>query len=449
MKISILTLLLGLSFFSVSQSVHYQDVAVIVNDNSQTSIDIGNYFQNARNIPNQNMIHVSAPTVEEIDSAEFELIRVQIQDYLLNNNLADSINYLVTTKGLPLKIDANCFDSIAGGISCASFDSELCLILSPNANEIGQSGSSPNPIFNQIQHFSREAAGIFLVTRLTGYTKQDIYNLIDRSGFETGFNQANAQTVLDLNSATGGDSSFFHDNFITPANDYLVANSWNSQVDLNFDPLLNQNNVFAYAYYGQGPISNVSLNYNWTQGSIGIMATGETATTFDSAQNTTGKFLLGDLISEGCTGGLGYVNSLFFSQLFRSDILFDRYLDLADDYNLAESFYMAASRLSWQTVVVGDPKASVRIDNTAGFDDPEELNLRMYPNPTHGNLTIHSGEMISSVQIFSVNGALVKSIDTGSKTKVDLDLQELDGGVYLAHIFSGDKMTLERIVLVK
>lgn len=449
MKISILTLLLGLSFFSVSQSGNYQDVVVIVNDNSQTSIDIGNYFQNARNIPNQNMIHVSAPTVEEIDSAEFELIRVQIEDYLLNNNLVDSINYLVTTKGLPLKIDANCFDSIAGGISCASFDSELCLILSPNANEIGQSGSYPNPIFDQIQHFSREADGIFLVTRLTGYTKQDVYNLIDRSGFETGVNQVSAQAILDLNGATGGDSIYFTDYFILPGESYLLSNSWNSQIDLNFDPLLNQSNVFGYFFYGVYPISNATLNYNWTLGSVGGLVAENSANTFDLAQNTSNNLLVGDLISEGCTGAFGYINPIYFSQAMSADVFFDRYLDITEDYNLAESFYMSNNTLSWQTVVVGDPKASVRIDNAAGFDDPEGLNLRMYPNPTHGNLRIQSSEIISSVQIFAVNGALVKSIDTGSKTKVDLDLQELDGGVYLAHIFSGEKMTLERIVLVK
>ena len=70
-----------------SQVVDYADVGVIINDNSQTSIDIGTYFQQERNIPNENMIHVSAPVTEEIDSSEFEHIRIQIENYLTTSNL--------------------------------------------------------------------------------------------------------------------------------------------------------------------------------------------------------------------------------------------------------------------------------------------------------------------------------------------------------------------------
>lgn len=449
MKISILTFLLCISFLSTSQTVNYNDVAVIVNDNSQTSIDIGNYFQAARNIPNQNMIHVSAPTTEEIDSTEFELIRGQIENYLLNTNFEETINYLVTTKGVPLKVDASCFDAVPVGISCASFDSELCLILGPNASEIGQAGSCQNPMFDSYQHFSHDTIGGYLVTRLTGYTKQDVYNLIDRSGSGTGINQSSTQAILTIKNATGGDSSYFHDLYITPTNDFLLANSWNSQVDVNFNPLLNQTNVFGYVYYGIQPMQNVSLGYDWTTGSIGAMEASKSAHTFDLAQNTTGQYLLGDLIAEGCTGVHGMIASTYFSMLYKSEIVFDRYLDIAEDYNLAESFYMGELRLSWQGLVVGDPKASVVIDNTASMDEPEELSLRMYPNPTRGNLTIESSEVISSIQVYGVNGALVKSIDAESKKKIDLDLQELNGGVYLAHIFSEGKMTVQRIVLAK
>jgi uncharacterized protein (TIGR03790 family) len=451
MKSSILFFLLTINIVSFGQNVSYDDVAVIVNDNSQTSVDIGNYFQNARNIPSLNMIHVTAPTTEAIDSAEFELIRDQIESYLLNNNLADSINYLVTTKGVPLKIDASCFNSIPGpsSINCASFDSELCLILGADSTFIGMNGSQINPVYESTQHFSHVNTGVYLVTRLTGYTKQDVYDLIDRSGFEIGLNQGSAQAVLDLNSATGGDSAYFHDFLVEPANDFLIANSWNSVVDLNVDPLLNQANVFAYGYYGHGPISNVALNYNWTLGSIGLMVSSKTTETFDLSQNANGDFLLGDLIAGGCSAGMGYINPNFFGTLLKSDVFFDRYLDVVEDYNLAESFYMAEPRMSWQAVFVGDPKASGRVDNTAGIDEPEELALRMHPNPTQGMIRIESNELISNVQIYNMNGALLKSIDGVHSYQVDLDLYDLNGGVYLAHIFSEDKMKVERIVLAK
>ena len=111
MKFIILFITSILVFNSSGQSTSYSDVAVIVNDNSQVSIEIGNYFQAARNIPSENMIHIFSPEKEIIDSMEFVQIRAQIESHLLNMGIVDSINYLVTTKGVPLKIDSSYLDN--------------------------------------------------------------------------------------------------------------------------------------------------------------------------------------------------------------------------------------------------------------------------------------------------------------------------------------------------
>lgn len=79
----------------LGQTTNYNDVAVIVNDNSPVSVEIANYFKNARSIPNENIIHINASTNEQIDSLEFVSIRTQIEDYLISSNL---VNQLI---GLP------------------------------------------------------------------------------------------------------------------------------------------------------------------------------------------------------------------------------------------------------------------------------------------------------------------------------------------------------------
>ena len=71
-----LVLTSAISSLSAQSCCNYNDVAVIVNDSSQTSINIGNYFQAHRNIPSQNIIHISCTTDEGIDSTTFQ----QIQD---------------------------------------------------------------------------------------------------------------------------------------------------------------------------------------------------------------------------------------------------------------------------------------------------------------------------------------------------------------------------------
>jgi uncharacterized protein (TIGR03790 family) len=130
-----------------SQTTNYNDVAVIINLNSEISQTIGNHFKTERNIPSQNLIFVDAPTSEVIDSTQFVLIKTQIENYLINNNLKDSINYFVTTKGVPLKVGTNCvFDSLPG-MSCSSFDSEIGLILGNYTSFIGKSGHLTNPYY--------------------------------------------------------------------------------------------------------------------------------------------------------------------------------------------------------------------------------------------------------------------------------------------------------------
>ena len=91
--------------------------------------------------------------------------------------------------------------------------------------------------------------------------------------------------------------------------------------------------MFAYASTGSGTFAGAALNYTWTEGSIGTMATTSTATTFDPLLNPLDNYLLGDLISEGCTGAHGYVASTFFMLIMKPEILFDRYLHPTENYN--------------------------------------------------------------------------------------------------------------------
>ncbi len=447
MKITFLSVLLSIGFFSTGQVITYVDVAVIVNDNSQTSIDIGNYFQTARNIPNQNMIHVLAPTTEEIDSLQFEQVRAQIESHLIANNLVDSINYLVTTKGVPLKVESGCFDTIVSGQMCASFDSELTLILGTYLNQVGSSGSWANPIYGATENFSRDSSGIYLVTRLDGYTKQDVFNLIDRSGPSTGLNQQSAQAIVDLNSAVSGDSTYFMNYYLQPTYDFLINNSWNAQLDANYNPLLNQSNVFSYIYEGHGPLTNVSLGYSWSKGSISSMSTCETATTFDNSANTSDYFLIADLIAEGCTGAYGNVDCIYFSQISNSETLLSRYLDPVENYNLAESFYMAEPRLSWQGVVVGDPKSSVVIDNLANISKPVVDEISIYPNPSAGIIKISANEIINSIVVFDMKGAQVRNHNQLMSDSFELNLQGVKNGIYMVQVEINGNLMRERIVI--
>lgn len=437
---------IALSSISLAQTVSYNDVAVIVNDNSPISIEIGNYFQSARNIPPQNMIHVFSPTTENIDSTQFEQVRAQIENYLINNNLVDSINYLVTTKGVPLKINGGCVVGSVPGSACASFDSELALILGPLSASIGASGVVQNPVFETTANFDRDSAGIFLVTRLDGYTKNDVFNMIDNSGPETGINQSAAKAVVDISNAAGGDSAYFADLFV-PIHDYFIDYSWNSDLDLNDAPLIGQNNVFGYFGLGHGPLPSSTFNYDWTQGAVGGMTMCNSAVTFDVAENPNNDFLVANLIADGITGALGHVDYIYFSQIWHGDVFVDRYYDTGHVYNLAESYYMSETTLSWQTVIIGDPKASVYVDNLADVNPLDDVVVQIYPNPSNGNVQVQLNKTINALRVVDLTGKSVQYMDAIGSDYVLLDLSEVSNGIYVIQIESDGGTLQERIAI--
>ena len=187
---------------------NYSDVAVVINNQSQDSVIIGEAFAAARGIPEERIFRLtneSTPTGETINAGQFdEFFADPIRQMMLNRSLGGEISYIVTTKGIPLRVN--------GGTNArASFDSELALIDSaqyspaihanywtehsygPWSNTGGQDYSSysetPVPIFNRIDQ------GFYIVTRLTGYDANTALGLIDLSNESFG---SRGTTVLDL-----------------------------------------------------------------------------------------------------------------------------------------------------------------------------------------------------------------------------------------------------------
>jgi uncharacterized protein (TIGR03790 family) len=431
---------LFIAFQGLAQSINYNDVGVIINLNSPASMQIGSHFKNARNIPTQNMIYVSVPTTEVINDIEFEQLRTQIENYLTSQNLQNQLNYLVTTKGIPLKRNGiDCIVNTNQG-DCGSVDQELSLILGPHAGGIGATNGYSNPYYNENTHFSRAQFGIYLVTRLDGYELTDVISLIDRSGPNTGVNQQEAQVVLDIFETTSIDTFYFIDNFLEPSQLELQNQNWNSTTDYQIGTPSSVQNALAYIGIGHGPTDSVVLNYKWLPGSFSSMNTCSGAHTFNTSSNPTDQFLLAQLIQDGCTAAHGYVNCMYFSQLLETDIMLNRYLNPNAGYNLAESYFMAERFLSHQSVIIGDPKASVIIDHTAGITEPNASSLTLYPNPSLGvfrfkGLAALSGQL--RIVVSNTYGQIVwEEIITNANQQFTIE----SPGVYLVSIFENDQM---------
>jgi uncharacterized protein (TIGR03790 family) len=349
--IAMAVVLTGTMIISQAQTSTYKDVLVVINSNSGISDSIGSYFADIHSIPEQNIVHITAPTTEEIDSLQFENLRSQIETALISRNIKDSINYIVTTKGVPLKVKrwtANANSSV---------ENELTLILGAYASYIGKNGRIVSPYYNQRVNFTRKQFGIYLVTRLDGYTYSDIKALIDRSSYISNSIPSEAAFVLDQDPVWSASTPYLNA-YMSNAANLLRTRGKSVIMDSTAVYLTHQTNVLGYVSWGSNDNNDQLYTTNAKPMNTylpGAIAETYVSTSARSFANPTiyGQSLIADLVAEGVTAVKGYTYEPYSNAMSDASILMPMYVD---GYTVAESFYSSSYFLGWMDVVIGDPK---------------------------------------------------------------------------------------------
>lgn len=336
-----------------------ENVLVVVNEQSALSKLTGEYYARKRSIPAANVCRIKITDAEEVarDTYNRGIARPVSACLAASKN---RIFYIVTTAGVPLKIDG------AGGQGGdqASVDSELTLLYRDRRGQPHETrGMVPNPFFNSTLPFDPDRFAMYLVTRLAGYDFADIRGLIDRAlaARNTG------RFVIDMKE--GDDSpgeDWLRDAAIRLPTERTVFNQ-DKQV------LYDLGGVIGYASWGSNDPNRHRrmLGFKWLPGAIAtefVSTNGRTfarppdnwtigtwkdkATWFAGAPQT----LTADLIHEGVTGASGHVYEPYLQFTPHPDILLPAYYR---GRNLAESFYLAIPAVSWQNIVIGDPLCSL------------------------------------------------------------------------------------------
>lgn len=348
---------------SAQAPVDYDDVAVIINEASEVSKEIGAYFAEKRNIPETNLIRINVPDKETINDQEFRDLRSQVEARLNENDLGNTIRYMVTTKGVPLRINRSTENETPQMTPKASVDNELTLVRGQFESLIGADGWAMHNYAEIVTHFNRSFFPIYLVTRLDAYTKEDVFAMIDNGGPNRLVNKDSVLFVLDQDPQPI-DSAFHQSQSV--AAQILRQRGWRVLLNSDSTYVTDQKNVLGYASWG----SNDHYDHHYTENAIprNTWSPGALAETFVSTSarslqpgTTYGQSLIADWLAEGVAGAKGYVFEPFTAALAFPHILFDRYTDESQDtaFNLAESFYMASRTLSWMDVMLGDPKTSI------------------------------------------------------------------------------------------
>jgi uncharacterized protein (TIGR03790 family) len=381
------------------------NLLLVVNDASPASVQIGEYYAHARSVPESRIVHITTVTSETIERLEYlRTIEAPIAVALGKANLEDVVLYIVLTKGVPLRIAGT--EGLDGTV--ASVDSELALLyrrLTGAAAPLG--GRINNPYFladrplTDAKPFTHVGFDIYLVTRLDGFTVDDVLKLIDRAQTPS----RDGKIVLDARgmlSASGGDD------WLRQAADRLHAIDADRTLFESTRALASTTSpVLGYYSWGSNDPSNHlrRFGFHFVNGAIGGLFVSTDGRTFaepppdwtPSDPNGGPKFggtwqtLAGDLIRDGITGIAAHVAEPYLDATIRPQVLFPAYLA---GFNLAESFYLAMPFLSWQTIVIGDPlctpfpRQPVPTVQLAPKDDPDTMLPALFSNRRLAAITI-------------------------------------------------------------
>ncbi len=342
------------------------NVLLVVNGNDATSREIAEYYRPRRNVPVSNVCTLAATSNEEIDWATYEQeIERPVADCLKKRQLVEKVFYVVTTLGVPLKIDGGGSGQMS---ERSSVDSELALLYGKlKGLHYERSGGVANPYFMRREEaFGHPRFPIYLVTRLAAWDTTDVKAMIDRSLAA----RNRGRFVIDAGESNPKDTN--------PGNDWLKTAAILLPADRTvFDEtkkvLYLQPDVIGYASWGSNDPGRKLriLGFRWLPGAVATEFVSTNARTFkrppdnwsygnwdDKSHFWSGspQGLTGDLIHEGVTGASGNVYEPFLQGCVRPDYLLPAYYR---GHNLAESFYVAMPLLSWQGIVVGDPLCSL------------------------------------------------------------------------------------------
>ncbi len=340
------------------------DVLLVVNRRDPVSQAVADYYAKRRPAGARHICPLETTAAETIDWHTYVTqIETPVADCLKRERLEERALYIVTTMGVPLRIDG-----MAGSIEKSeqsSVDSELTLLYGKlHGERFERAGPVPNPFFGRRDSpFLHPQFPIYLVTRLAANDLADVKAMIDRSLSA----RNRGLFVIDTSSPANGDGN----NWLRAAALLLPP----ARVVLDDTPnvLYRQRNVIGYASWGSndGGRKQRWLGFEWLPGAIVTEFVSTDARTLKPPPpewNLTSytdrehwfagspQSLSADYIHEGATGASGNVYEPYLTGCVRPEYVLPAY---AHGRNLAESYYVGMPFLSWQGVVLGDPLCSL------------------------------------------------------------------------------------------
>lgn len=390
-------------------------VLIVCNIDSGDSIALTEYYARKRNVPPEHVVQIQVPTTEEVQMSVYEAdIERPIREAIAK--LEHRIDFIVLTKGIPFRVNDSFGYSVDSLLVGMKKSGEMMPANMPPGGEYLRNHA--NPYFNSEEPFNSSKFGIYLVTRLDGYTVEDAKRMVERSI------KAKAERgpfVFDLahnrtDNPDQSESSGWHQNRMMDAaadlenrgfdvviEDAGVIRQMDERGNTRDIYLAPKERLMGYVTWGSNDAAFDLDRYRSIQFLSGAIAETYVSTSARTLIPTDeGQSLVGDLIEQGVTGVKGYVSEPWTIALARVDVLFDRY---TRGSNLAESFYAASQLIRWKDVVFGDPlcrpfasgQAPARARNSARSSQ-EEAPVEQSDNRENSDAPAEEGGQLPSAE---------------------------------------------------
>ena len=376
-------------------------VLIVVNEDSPISLAIGARYAELRGVPDTNLVRLSLDTPDPALATDTHetmpldhyraLVRDPIRKHLQRNELEERIDYIVTTKGVPLRIEglagSGRFDAVLRDATRASLDSELMLLFSGGD---GEPGAVPNPYFGAevpIREFREnraEAAPRYLVARLTGTLgaqdpRDGVPMTVERL-LRVAREDADERATWLLDGDPEQVEPFQAANqLLTHAADTLRALGVPvvHKREARFAALAGEDrHIQGYASWGSNDRNAPDAPYYGRIGGVlypGRFAARSIAMDFvsTSARSFTrparyGQSLVSDLLELGAAGVGGHVYEPTLSTVPHPDRFFARY---ARGATAAEAYWSSVPTLGWMHTYIGDPLMRLEADYATPSED--------------------------------------------------------------------------------
>lgn len=367
---------LTITFMEVGKawsSEELESVIILANSKDKDSIEIANYYAEKRGIPSANVIALPMSTQETISVREYidalhnpllntliekewvRVVKARKPDFTGRERVSaglHSISYLVTTRGVPLRIanDPELLDFRLQRlpdkfkVNNGSVDSELALLLGPS--NLSMTAFVPNPLFaGATSTTNRER--VIRVSRLDGPDVKAVKRLIDRTL------KAEAEGLMGRAYFDIGGPHAPGDEWIRSACELARSAFFDTDFETT-KRLMDETDRFDapaiymgwYRHHPYGPWSRP--RWPVPPGAIGFHLHSFSATTVRSAS----KSWLGAFVNQGYCATMGNVFEPYLEYTHRPNILLGA---LLKGRTFGEAVMLSNPVLSWQGVAIGDP----------------------------------------------------------------------------------------------